>query len=233
MSGARPSAAATAGPWVLGLLVAAGLGCNGDPPGATGTGSTGAGATTETTPTITTTTLSTTTASADTTATTRSGADDLELTTTFGPELTTTFGPEPTTTGPGTATRGGGEGGTCCIPHGTAGCDVPGIQACVCGYDRYCCASEWDALCVEQAINDCLAICMGVGTDTDTDPTTATDGEGGDCCMAHATRGCDDETCEAAVCGLDPVCCEEQWDGLCADQAVTACPFLCSHDTTG
>ncbi|MCH8006801.1 MAG: FG-GAP repeat protein, partial [Planctomycetes bacterium] len=49
------------------------------------------------------------------------------------------------------------------------------------------------------------------------------------CCVFSGVGGpgCDDPVCEAAVCAIDPFCCETQWDGLCANQAAVLCPDLC------
>jgi hypothetical protein len=39
--------------------------------------------------------------------------------------------------------------GSCCEAQGTAGCEAPEVEACVCAIDRLCCAGAWDARCVE------------------------------------------------------------------------------------
>ena len=41
----------------------------------------------------------------------------------------------------------------------------------------------------------------------------------GDCCVAHPTPGCEDPVCETAICAADPFCCDNTWDGICADAA--------------
>jgi hypothetical protein len=48
-------------------------------------------------------------------------------------------------------------------------------------------------------------------------------GSGGDCLEPHLTAGCDDATCCAAVCDIDPACCEWEWDGSCAMIAAETC----------
>lgn len=48
------------------------------------------------------------------------------------------------------------------------------------------------------------------------------------CCSPQRFPGCDDVICQDTVCALDPFCCESVWDALCADQAATVCPELCS-----
>lgn len=35
--------------------------------------------------------------------------------------------------------------------------------------------------------------------------------------------GCDDNSCESAVCEFDPFCCEEEWDEQCAEEAALLC----------
>jgi Cleaved Adhesin Domain len=54
-------------------------------------------------------------------------------------------------------------------------------------------------------------------------------GEGveSDCCFPHGTAGCDDPTCEAAVCGADAFCCDKEWDQICTDSVPGLCPGLC------
>ena len=53
----------------------------------------------------------------------------------------------------------------CCAPQEGAGC--PGdaaLEACVCGMDAWCCDNQWDAICVNQAENDCGG-CGGQSTE--------------------------------------------------------------------
>jgi hypothetical protein len=45
----------------------------------------------------------------------------------------------------------------------------------------------------------------------------------GDCTEAHGTPGCENGQCEAAVCAVDPFCCNVAWDGLCAAEAADIC----------
>jgi hypothetical protein len=58
-------------------------------------------------------------------------------------------------------------------------------------------------------------------------PNTEGGGGGSNCCVANGGLGCDDPTCEAAVCGADAFCCDTEWDALCAASAATLCPDLC------
>ena len=55
---------------------------------------------------------------------------------------------------------GGCTSGNCCVANGGAGaCQVNNIKNCVCGLDPYCCQTNWDGLCVSQAVNDCGGQC--------------------------------------------------------------------------
>ncbi len=69
------------------------------------------------------------------------------------------------------------------------------------------------------------------------------EGEVSNCCFATGVPGCDDPTCEAAVCAFDPFCCDTAWDSICASEAATTCGIcqssgglICvtgADDTTG
>ncbi len=64
----------------------------------------------------------------------------------------------------------------------------------------------------------------GPSTDpTTTDPGTTTGSPGGDCCAAHAEPGCNDMTCQDAVCAMDQFCCAFEWDMDCAAFAQRVC----------
>jgi len=49
----------------------------------------------------------------------------------------------------------------------------------------------------------------------------------GNCCEAHDSVGCDDIVVTKCVCSMDPFCCDVNWDGLCADQAINQCDADC------
>jgi hypothetical protein len=58
-------------------------------------------------------------------------------------------------------------------------------------------------------------------------------GEG--CCYAaNGTPGCDDAQCCNDVCAADGFCCDNEWDEICADMAISLCFSAdCSGDTNG
>ncbi|MDZ4754152.1 MAG: thrombospondin type 3 repeat-containing protein [Phycisphaerae bacterium] len=49
----------------------------------------------------------------------------------------------------------GGGGSNCCFANGGTGCDDAGCQATVCAIDDFCCAVNWDDLCVSLAEANC------------------------------------------------------------------------------
>jgi exosortase sorting signal-containing protein len=50
-----------------------------------------------------------------------------------------------------------------------------------------------------------------------------------DCCFANGGVGCDNVTCETAVCAIDDFCCSVAWDGICAGEAFDLCGELCTE----
>jgi hypothetical protein len=101
--------------------------------------------------------------------------------------------------------------GDCCVANGGVGCNDPECCTAVCAVDPFCCDVEWDGICADEA-NQMCEVC---GT------------PGSNCCVAHPTPGCDDPDCEAAVCAVDPFCCDVEWDGICAGEAEDICGKLC------
>ncbi len=50
----------------------------------------------------------------------------------------------------------------------------------------------------------------------------------GNCVEAHGGIGCDNAECEAAICAIDPFCCNVAWDGICQAEALDICvPDIC------
>ncbi len=50
---------------------------------------------------------------------------------------------------------------------------------------------------------------------------------GGTCCTDNGAPGCNVMVIETCVCTVDPFCCSNTWDGLCADQAIADCDAQC------
>jgi hypothetical protein len=47
----------------------------------------------------------------------------------------------------------------CCFAHATSGCDDMQCQDTVCAVDPFCCAKEWDGICVGQVPDLCPGLC--------------------------------------------------------------------------
>ncbi len=75
-----------------------------------------------------------------------------------------------------------------------------------------------------------------VGADLGTQPPGNVPAAGGvcpgdgDCCVNNGTPGCDDPECCEIVCAIDPFCCDESWDDICAGEAADLCGDLCGGD---
>lgn len=132
----------------------------------------------------------------------------------------------------------------CCGPTTDTGCDDPECSAAVCEGDPYCCDFAWDFLCAEAAGITCLpcienpeALC-GDGTCFPFESCESCEADCGvcpdefgcipagssNCCEAKGSPGCSDPNCQETVCTADPFCCDNSWDGICANIAVNECP---------
>ena len=103
----------------------------------------------------------------------------------------------------------------CCTAWGGLGCDDPTCQDAVCAVDGFCCSTAWDGICASEAASLCADLCGGGGS-------------GSNCCTAWGGLGCDDPTCQDAVCAVDGFCCSTAWDTICASEAASLCPDLCA-----
>ena len=64
----------------------------------------------------------------------------------------------------------------------------------------------------------------GVTTQTGTQLNGNCEALCGDCGATGHGAGCQLHTCEAAVCAVDAFCCDNDWDGVCANEAIAICP---------
>ncbi|MBZ5714860.1 hypothetical protein [Nannocystis pusilla] len=93
--------------------------------------------------------------------------------------------------------------GECCEAHRGGGCLDVAVESCVCNLAPECCAGAWTEACVA------LVDQSGCGT--------CEVGEG-DCCMPQDGPGCGEPQIATCVCAQDPFCCQQQWDGVCAEE---------------
>ncbi len=98
--------------------------------------------------------------------------------------------------------------GSCLSAHPTPGCSDSVCCATVCSIEPSCCATAWDAVCVDAA----NLLCQLCGS-----------GSSGSCFSPHGTPACNDATCCASVCAADPYCCQVSWDTTCVLGATTLC----------
>jgi len=101
-----------------------------------------------------------------------------------------------------------GAAGNCYISNGSPGCNNTACCSIVCQADPFCCNTNWDGLCANQA----LSLCADCGTPG-----------AGNCFSANGSPGCNDSDCCAIVCADDPFCCNTAWDGFCAAAAIENC----------
>ncbi|MCX4240117.1 hypothetical protein [Paraliomyxa miuraensis] len=106
-------------------------------------------------------------------------------------------------------------GGDCCMANGSPGCDDMMVQDCVCAIDGYCCDTDWDGICVNEAQYECMIDC-GLPPANE-----------GDCCVETPGPGCDDPVVTDCTCMLDDGCCLFPWDAGCVQLAVTTCGITC------
>lgn len=101
--------------------------------------------------------------------------------------------------------------GACNTAHRSPGCNDASCCNAVCSFDPHCCVTEWDQACVIGTATYCRP---GNGAFCPCD---------GGCFAPKTSPGCNDKSCCAAVCFVDPDCCQTQWDGQCASLARDLC----------
>ncbi len=98
--------------------------------------------------------------------------------------------------------------GSCWEVQEGPNCDDATCCNAVCAADSYCCETQWDDVCVLEAIEYCA----------DCGQPSA-----GSCFEPHATASCDNIDCCQGVCIVDPFCCGTQWDEQCVLEAMQVC----------
>jgi hypothetical protein len=109
-----------------------------------------------------------------------------------------------------------GPSNDCCTTSGSGGCDDAAVAACVCEGDPFCCSTEFDALCVNQAVSRC-------GRDCDDRPPES------DCCSPSSVPGCTDAPVAACICEIDPFCCVFRFDQSCVNLGLSRCNPSCEE----
>lgn len=119
--------------------------------------------------------------------------------------------------------------GNCFTEHGNGGCRLPGCCKAVCLVDPTCCQEEWDSACA--TIANTLPTCVS-------EKPKCGNAQAGSCCTPHDGPACEGLGCCAAVCAIDPSCCQEEWDELCVNQTkgiaqCKACDPPCGAECAG
>ena len=103
---------------------------------------------------------------------------------------------------------GGVSSGSCYSPHTGVACDEGPCCELVCATDAFCCSSQWDAVCADEAVE----LCNSCGAELT-----------GSCYAAHVKPHCDDDACCTEICTFDAYCCDTQWDTICVREALDDC----------
>ena len=138
-----------------------------------------------------------------------------------------------------------GAAGDCLAAHDTAGCGDANCCEETCAIDPYCCDTEWDEVCAEQAQGLCtgnFAACQsGLPACTRGTVCSAGSNEGRPCAAdnqcpgggegsCRSQPGCGDVDCCNNVCAEDPYCCLQEWDNVCAEREASRCHSACGPD---
>lgn len=123
---------------------------------------------------------------------------------------------------------GGTDAKACCAETpDMPGCAYEPCESCICNFDAYCCSTQWDDLCVEEANQEeCGDTC---GCDVADD---SSGGENTNCCGALDGKGCPNSSCESCVCALDSFCCDNAWDANCGGTAAINCAVACGCNSS-
>ena len=107
--------------------------------------------------------------------------------------------------------------------NGSRGCADATCCNTTCDVDPFCCDVVWDDFCAAEA----AGLCNG--------SFDACAADAGSCATGHAdgAGGCDATDCCNTVCMLDPFCCVDTWDDICAQTALSACFLTCGGSSGG
>ena len=121
---------------------------------------------------------------------------------------------------------------SCTTAHPGVGCEDPFCCNAVCELEPTCCTNGWDDLCVTLAVQYCdsasLPYCPCEGSCFEPRFIDIDDPD-------RPQPGCEDASCCAAVCELQPSCCETLWDASCVTLAEQYCckGGLCGDSCAG
>ena len=115
--------------------------------------------------------------------------------------------------------------GDCCAAHTGGGCNEPTCCDLVCLEMPVCCESGWSAGCAELAGKICVE-CEA--------PPDYVCPQPGNCCeQRFFGGGCERAGCCETICSVDPLCCNDVWDSICAREARENCLNVCDCESFG
>lgn len=106
---------------------------------------------------------------------------------------------------------------TCGCPHGECVTGVALTPACstcaanVCAADPFCCATEWDDVCVEETDYFCSNGCSCAHG----------------MCLEGTALNPFCNSCADTVCFFDSFCCATEWDDICVGEVASFCGVIC------
>ena len=103
--------------------------------------------------------------------------------------------------------------GPCQTAHASPGCRDEECCDAVCVADPSCCTVTWDATCALIAGGACIG----------GPPVECGSPEQGSCIAPHENPGCEYAWCCDTVCSVDPSCCSDSWDVICALLGLSYC----------
>ena len=119
----------------------------------------------------------------------------------------------------GTNACGGGGNGQCshseCVSGGALTTSCSTCASDVCNSDAFCCNTNWDGICVQEA----ESMCSSCGGNNPPPQNSCVHGE----CAEGDALNASCSSCATDVCNQDSYCCNYAWDSICTDMADSLC----------
>jgi hypothetical protein len=118
-------------------------------------------------------------------------------------------------------------------PHDVCSVGDPLATACntcsskVCACDSYCCTTQWDQVCVNEAVGLCGQSCTVTTGHCQPQCNCPPPGCAHDECSTGSALVSSCSSCAATVCACDHYCCLTQWDDHCVAEAQQKCGKDC------
>ena len=113
-----------------------------------------------------------------------------------------------------------------CEQGGPLGANCGDCATAVCELDAFCCETKWDEICVSLVEEACTLSC-GVGSEVSGEGSQPVNTCHSPCIEGDALNP-DCGECATAVCEQDPFCCNNLWDEICVEIAVSNAACDCA-----